>query len=408
MPSIQNSNNFMSRSDEELQNLTVGELKPHNANITLVEYDPHWPNAFIKEANRVRSVLENKIIQLEHVGSTSVPGLCAKPIIDMLLVVEDSADEPSYVPALEAEGYTLQIREPEWFEHRMFKGPDTDINLHVFSLGTSEIDRMLRFRDWLRSNETDREKYAQVKRGLAKNKWRHVQHYADAKTLIVQEIMERASFDLENGIPEKNLFMMCKALNSNAISELSDEYHVRTCRRDELDIWKEMPFDDVKSAKEYNRFMTEYFNDVYGSKEDLFFQKCLFVCDKNDTPIGTCFVWKAYEKISTIHWFKVRKNYEGSGIGRALLSIVMRSIKENDYPVFLHTQLSSFRAIKLYSDFGFAFLTDPIIGYRKNDLEECLTILKEHMPQKDFEKPQFAEAPEDFLKVVKSSKINQF
>lgn len=302
----------------------------------------------------------------------------------------------------------MRIRESDWFEHRLFKGPDTDINLHVFSSGTSEINRMLRFRDWLRSNETDREKYAQVKRGLAKNKWRHVQHYADAKTLIVQEIMERASFDLENGIPEKNLFMMCKALNSNAISELSDEYHVRTCRRDELDIWKEMPFDDVKSAKEYNRFMTEYFNDVYGSKEDLFFQKCLFVCDKNDTPIGTCFVWKAYEKISTIHWFKVRKNYEGSGIGRALLSIVMRSIKENDYPVFLHTQPSSFRAIKLYSDFGFAFLTDPIIGYRKNDLEECLTILKEHMPQKDFEKPQFAEAPEDFLKAVKSSKINQF
>lgn len=408
MPSIQNSNNFMSRSDEELQNLTVGELKPHNANITLVEYDPHWPNAFIKEANRVRSVLENKIIQLEHVGSTSVPGLCAKPIIDMLLVVEDSADEPSYVPALEAEGYTLQIREPEWFEHRMFKGPDTDINLHVFSSGTSEIDRMLRFRDWLRTNDADRDKYAQVKRNLAKNKWRHVQHYADAKTSIIQKIMERASLNLENGIPEKNLFMMCKALNSNAISELSDEYHVRTCRRDELDIWKEMPFDDVKSAKEYNGFMTEYFNDVYGSKEDLFFQKCLFVCDKNDTPIGTCFAWKAYEKISTIHWFKVRKNYEGSGIGRALLSIVMRSIKENDYPVFLHTQPSSFRAIKLYSDFGFAFLTDPIIGYRKNDLEECLTILKEHMPQKDFEKLQFAEAPEDFLKAVKSSKINQF
>ena len=83
---------------------------------------------------------------------------------------------------------------------------------------------------------------------------------------------------------------MCKALNSNAISELSDEYHVRTCRRDELDIWKEMPFDDMKSAKEYNGFMTEYFNDVYGSKEDLLFQKCLFVCDKNDiafSPLNT-------------------------------------------------------------------------------------------------------------------------
>ena len=97
----------------------------------------------------------------------------------------------------------LQIREPDWFEHRLFKGPDTDINLHVFSLGTSEIDRMLRFRDWLRTNDADRDKYAQVKRNLAKNKWRHVQHYADAKTSIIQKIMERASLNLENGIPEK-------------------------------------------------------------------------------------------------------------------------------------------------------------------------------------------------------------
>lgn len=107
------------------------------------------------------------------------------------LVVKDSADESSYVPVLEAAGYVLQIREPDWFEHRLFKGPDTDINLHVFSLGTSEIDRMLRFRDWLRTNDTDRDKYAQVKRSLAKNKWRHVQHYANAKTSIVQEIMKK-------------------------------------------------------------------------------------------------------------------------------------------------------------------------------------------------------------------------
>lgn len=88
--------------------------------------------------------------------------------------------------------------ESEWFEHRLFKGPDTDINLHVFSVGTSEIDRMLRFRDWLRSNKTDRDKYAQVKRNLAKKKWRHIQHYADAKTSIIQEIMERANANRES------------------------------------------------------------------------------------------------------------------------------------------------------------------------------------------------------------------
>lgn len=190
---IQNNNNFTLRKDEELQKITVGELKPHNAPITLLEYDSRWPELYAREANRIRTVLGNKALQVEHVGSTSVPGMCAKPIIDMLLVVSDSANEPSYIPDLEAAGYTLRIREPEWFEHRLFKGPDIDINLHVFSAGTPEIERMLRFRDLLRSNETDRENYAQFKRSLAKNKWKHVQHYADAKTAIVREIMARAN-----------------------------------------------------------------------------------------------------------------------------------------------------------------------------------------------------------------------
>lgn len=141
---------------------------------------------------RLKFYIISKALQIEHVGSTSVSGLCAKPIIDILLVVKDSADEASYVPNLEATGYTLRIRESDWFEHRFFKGPDTDINLHVFSSGATEIDRMLRFRDWLRSNEEDRKRYEETKRNLAKNKWRHVQHYADAKTSIIQEIMERA------------------------------------------------------------------------------------------------------------------------------------------------------------------------------------------------------------------------
>lgn len=81
--------------------------------------------------------------------------------------------------ALETAGYTLRIREPNWFEHRLFKGPDTDINLHMFSEGTSEIKRMLRFRDWLRTNDTDRENYARAKRDLAQHVWRNVQNYAD-------------------------------------------------------------------------------------------------------------------------------------------------------------------------------------------------------------------------------------
>ena len=104
----------------------------------------------------------------------------------------NSADEPNYVPALEAAGYKLQIREPDWYEHRMFKGPDTDINLHVFSEGCEEIERMLLVRNWLRNNPVDRRRYEQTKRDLAKQTWKYMQNYADAKSAVVVEIMARA------------------------------------------------------------------------------------------------------------------------------------------------------------------------------------------------------------------------
>lgn len=180
------------RSDEELQALRLGKLTPHDAPITLVDYDPEWPALFEREVERVRRVLGPTALRLEHVGSTSVPGLCAKPIVDMVLVVPDPTDEPAYVVPLEAAGYTLRIREPEWFEHRLLKGPDTDVNLHVFGPDATEFDRMLRFRDRLRTDEADRETYAGAKRRLAARRWRHVQHYADAKTSVIEAIMERA------------------------------------------------------------------------------------------------------------------------------------------------------------------------------------------------------------------------
>ena len=180
-------------SDEEVQRFRLDKVAPHNAPITLADYDPGWPALFAREAARIRAALGGRAVQVEHVGSTSVPGLAAKPIIDILLVVPDSSDEQAYVLALDAAGYVLRVREPGWFEHRMFKGPDTDINLHVFGPGVAEADRMLCFRDWLRATPADRDLYLQAKRELAQRTWRHVQHYADAKTAVVQEIMDRAS-----------------------------------------------------------------------------------------------------------------------------------------------------------------------------------------------------------------------
>jgi GrpB-like predicted nucleotidyltransferase (UPF0157 family) len=182
-------------TEEQIRAYTVGELKPLSSNILIADYDPQWPELFRREADRIRSLLGRRALQIEHVGSTSVPGLAAKPVIDVLLVVADSVDEEAYSPALEAAGYLLRIRETDWHQHRMFKGPDTEINLHVFSSGCTEIDRMLMFRNWLRGHAGDRDLYARTKRDLAQKEWKYVQNYADAKTLVVEEIMARASLD---------------------------------------------------------------------------------------------------------------------------------------------------------------------------------------------------------------------
>ena len=180
-------------TEEQIRAYTIGEPEPLAGRVLIVSYDPQWPELFQREADRIRTALGDRALRIEHTGSTAVPGLAAKPIIDVLVVVSDSGVEDAYVPALEAAGYVLRIREANWFEHRMFKGPDTEINLHVFSLGCPEIDRMLMFRDWLRSNDADRDLYARTKLALAQNEWKYVQNYADAKTGIIKEIMARAS-----------------------------------------------------------------------------------------------------------------------------------------------------------------------------------------------------------------------
>jgi GrpB-like predicted nucleotidyltransferase (UPF0157 family) len=178
-------------SDEDIRAYTIGELKPLSVPIRIVDYDPEWARRFELEASKIRSALGAGALRVEHVGSTSVPGLAAKPIIDIVLVVADSSIETDYVPALEKSGYLLRIREPGWHEHRMFYGPDADVNLHVFSQGCTEIPRMLAFRDWLRSNASDRELYARSKISLAQRDWKYIQNYADAKTAVIEEIFSR-------------------------------------------------------------------------------------------------------------------------------------------------------------------------------------------------------------------------
>lgn len=185
--------NRVPMTEEQILASSVVAPTPLVGRIRLEEYDPDWPRLFEREAARIRAALGDRSLQVEHAGSTSVPGLAAKPLIDIVLVVPNSADEATYVPALEAAGYTLTIREPDWYEHRLFKGPDTNVNVHTFSTGCPEIERMLLFRDWLRTHPDDRERYERTKRELATQDWKYVQNYADAKTALVEDILARAN-----------------------------------------------------------------------------------------------------------------------------------------------------------------------------------------------------------------------
>ena len=146
-------------SDDEIAAAIIGELKPYAVKVLIEDYKPEWPTWYAAAKAAICGVLGPLVLRIEHTGSTAVPGLAAKSVIDMLLVVPDTSDEAAYVPALESVGYTLGSREPGWYEHRflmrrVYEGAPYNVNLHVFSpeLAAPEIERILVFRDWLRTH----------------------------------------------------------------------------------------------------------------------------------------------------------------------------------------------------------------------------------------------------------------
>jgi GrpB-like predicted nucleotidyltransferase (UPF0157 family) len=166
--------------------------------IVVVDYDPRWPDKFQKHAAIISRALGPKALAIEHIGSTSVPRLAAKPIIDINVLVEDSSNEAAYLPALLAAGYVLRLREPDWHEHRMARTPALDVHVHIFSKGCEEVTRQLAFRHRLRSNGEDRLRYETLKRRLAMEDWPDIDAYARAKTELVEEITARALKEADN------------------------------------------------------------------------------------------------------------------------------------------------------------------------------------------------------------------
>ena len=161
---------------------------PEPGPVTLVAYDPAWPARYERERERIVAALGARVLAIEHIGSTSVPGLAAKPVVDIDLAVADPDDEAAFVPALEAAGYVLRVREPR---HRMLRTPEHDVHVHVFAPGDEDMARDLRFRDRLRASPEDRAAYEARKRELARRDWAARQDYADAKGPLIDAIAAR-------------------------------------------------------------------------------------------------------------------------------------------------------------------------------------------------------------------------
>ncbi|GAA1656866.1 GrpB family protein [Actinoplanes couchii] len=174
------------------QNATSLVREPLNGwrPVVLEDYDPAWAARFGTVAAELRGILGDRIAGLEHVGSTSVPGLAAKPIIDIDLTVVSSDDEPAYLPDLERAGWILILREPWWFGHRMLIDPAEDFHLHVWPVGAAEPIRHRVLRDWMRTHPEDRDLYTDTKRRLARELGDD--GYGMAKCTVIDEILARA------------------------------------------------------------------------------------------------------------------------------------------------------------------------------------------------------------------------
>ena len=206
-------------------------------------------------------------------------------------------------------------------------------------------------------------------------------------------------------IPSLNLFMMCEQPRQAAFRPLPMGFHLRLCTPQEVPLWGKMNVDDPSSPT----YMADYFAQVYAPRQEEFFRRCTFLCTEAGQPVATCFLWPAYGgRLHTLHWFKVLPEYEGQGLGRALLTCLLQDLPQGERPLYLHTHPSCFRAVGLYADFGFSLLSGPRVGSRQNDLEESLPYLRAAMPPDIFARLHTRPAPAQLLEAAALTDYAQF
>ena len=208
-------------------------------------------------------------------------------------------------------------------------------------------------------------------------------------------------------LPKDNIFMYCEKINVKALRQMPEGYYIRNLLKEELEIWKSLPFDN-NYKETYKEIMDNYYDNIYRLKENIFYNNCKVVCNDKNEIIGSCFLWKFYDIINTLHWLKIKNEYENLGIGKGLISKLVENLNNDDFPIFLHTQPESFRAIKLYSDFGFKIAKNNKIGKRLTNINECLPKLKENIPEEYFKNIEYGYIPNKYLKIIEENNINDF
>ncbi|WIB61917.1 GrpB family protein [Curtobacterium sp. MCLR17_007] len=181
-----------SRAHPSRPDVTTTEIVggPEPLTVGLHPADDSWPATYREHERRIRSAIGSALaVDVEHIGSTSVPGLAAKPIVDLVVAVPDITDEDAYLGPLLAAGYRLRVREPG---HRLVRTPERDVHVHVYERGAPQVDAYLLLRDHLRADPADRALYEQTKRDLLAQQWDDMNAYADAKTSVIEAIKDRA------------------------------------------------------------------------------------------------------------------------------------------------------------------------------------------------------------------------
>ena len=162
---------------------------PERVEVTLHDYDDRWPDVYLLHRRRIEAALAPRRVRIQHIGSTSVPGLAAKPIVDIVVAVEDITAEEDYLDPLLAAGYQLRVREPG---HRLVRTPARDLHVHLYQQGDPAVDEYLLLRDHLRTDSADRALYEATKKALLDRPWNDMNDYADAKTDVIEAIKARA------------------------------------------------------------------------------------------------------------------------------------------------------------------------------------------------------------------------